>query len=297
MIRINRNSCPFCNSTQIHNVIACKDASHSQEVFDIAECAACTGRFTQNIPNENHIGPYYAFADYISHNNEAQGLINKMYLQARKYTLFTKWKLIKKYITQPNIQLADVGSGTGAFVHYCIQQQINAQGFEPDDAAREVANKTFNITLQPAQAWFTQQQQYNAITLWHVLEHLHELDAYLQSFYNKLIAGGYLFIAVPNYTSADAKHYKQHWAAYDVPRHLYHFSPVCMQQLATKYGFTLEATKPMWLDGYYVSMLTEKQQKKSMAFIKGVWRGFITHIKLLGNKKHASSLIYILKKG
>jgi 2-polyprenyl-3-methyl-5-hydroxy-6-metoxy-1,4-benzoquinol methylase len=296
MVLINRNSCPFCDSNNIHKVLQCTDASHSKEWFDILECASCTGRFTQQVPDEKHIGSYYAFADYVSHNNEAKGLINTLYLQARKYTLYTKWKLVKKYTTPPNIQLADIGSGTGAFVHYCTQQQITVQGFEPDDSARAVAKNTFNIQLQPAHEWFNQQPAYHAITLWHVLEHLHELERYLKSFYEKLIVGGYVFIAVPNYTSADAKYYKQRWAAYDVPRHLYHFSPTCMQQLASKYGFTIETIKPMWLDGYYVSMLTEKQQQKGLAFVKGLWRGLLTHIKLLSNKTEASSLIYVLKK-
>jgi predicted SAM-dependent methyltransferase len=297
MVRINRNSCPFCGSVNISKVLQCTDASHSQEKFDIVECSNCTGRFTQNVPDEKNIGPYYAFADYVSHNNKAKGLINTLYLQARKFTLYTKWKLVQKYVGKPNINLADIGSGTGAFVHYCALQKIDALGFEPDETARIAAKNTFDVTLQPSVDWFNQPAHYNAITLWHVLEHLHELDNYFKSFYDKLVVAGYLFIAVPNYTSTDAKYYKQHWAAYDVPRHLYHFSPTSMQQLAHKHGFIVEATKPMWLDGYYVSMLTEKQQKQHLSFIKGAWQGLITHIKLLSNKTQASSLIYILKKG
>jgi SAM-dependent methyltransferase len=293
---LNITECPFCQSKNFEHFIKTVDYSNTQETFDIYKCNNCTGAFTQNIPNEATIGPYYNFAAYVSHNNEAKGLINNLYLKARNYTLNKKIQWLKKYVKQNQITLADVGAGTGAFVHYAQSKNINSIGFEPDDKARQVAKESYQIQLENSSSWFNHNASFDAISLWHVLEHLHSLDAYMQSFYQKLNANGKLFIAVPNYASADATFYKQFWAAYDVPRHLYHFNAPCMAMLAEKYNFTIEATIPMWLDGYYVSMLSEKHKKASLGFIKGVFRGLLTHVKILINKNNASSLVYVLRK-
>jgi 2-polyprenyl-3-methyl-5-hydroxy-6-metoxy-1,4-benzoquinol methylase len=293
---INRQACPFCESTSITKHIISSDFSHTQEKFEIWECGACTGRFTQNIPDEASISPYYDFDGYVSHNNEAKGMINQLYLKARTYTLQKKIGWIKKFISKQNICLADIGAGTGAFVNEAKTNNIAVDGYEPDSNARQICKSSFNIVLHDAKEWFTTDKKFDAITLWHVLEHLHQLDKYLKSFYKALNNDGRLFIAVPNYKSSDAGKYQQYWAAYDVPRHLYHFSSQSMHQLASKYGFKVEAVLPMWLDGYYVSMLSETHRKSSLGFIKGIISGAITHFKILGNKYKASSLVYVLSK-
>lgn len=293
---ITRHSCPFCNSKFIAKYLTTADYSHTHQPFEIWNCNTCTGRFTQSVPNEATIGKYYDFDGYVSHNNQAKGLINKLYLQARKYTLKQKINWLKKYVNHKNFTLADIGAGTGAFVHQAMQNNINVQGFEPDNNARQVALNTLNVTLKNTSHWFTNSHKYDAITLWHVLEHLHNLDTYMQSFYNNLNANGKLFIAVPNFNSNDAATYQQYWAAYDVPRHLYHFNSQSMHQLAQKFGFTVTTVLPMWLDGYYVSMLSEKHRKATFNFVKGLFNGGITHLKTIGNKYKASSLVYILTK-
>jgi predicted SAM-dependent methyltransferase len=138
--------------------------------------------------------------------------------------------------------------------------------------------------------------QFDAITMWHVLEHVHDLHGYLVQFQKILLPSGRLIIAVPNYTSHDAKVYREHWAAYDVPRHLYHFSPKGMEMLANDKGFHLETVKPMWFDSFYVSMLSEQYKNGSGNLIGAAWNGLLSNLKAMSDKKRCSSVIYIFSK-
>jgi 2-polyprenyl-3-methyl-5-hydroxy-6-metoxy-1,4-benzoquinol methylase len=295
-MHIHYNACPVCGGETFKEVLQTNDFSHTQDSFKILECNHCQLRFTQDIPDQNNIGKYYEFSDYISHNNEAKGLINNLYLKARNYTLSKKYHWLKKYLDINKASIGDIGSGTGAFVSYLKNKGVNINGFELSEAARAAALTNFNTPLMPMEGWLQSNNTYNALTLWHVMEHIHELDLYWKKFYDSLTDNGFLFIAVPNYTSAEEAYYKKYWAAYDVPRHLYHFAPVTLQHLATKYNFKLVNTIPLWLDGYYISLLSEKHKKSSLSFLKGAWQGAKTHLKLWFNKNKASSLVYVLQK-
>jgi predicted SAM-dependent methyltransferase len=132
--------------------------------------------------------------------------------------------------------------------------------------------------------------------MWHVLEHVHELHAYIKQIGELLAPGGKLFIAVPNYTSKDADMYKEHWAAYDVPRHLYHFSPQSMEKLLAMHGLQLAAVKPMWFDSFYVSMLSEQYKNGKGNIIKALFNGFMSNLKAWGNVRKCSSVIYVISK-
>ena len=111
-----------------------------------------------------------------------------------------------------------------------------------------------------------------------------------------LAPAGKLFIAVPNYTSADAAVYKEYWAAYDVPRHLYHFSPQSMENLLAQHGLKLVSIKPMWFDSFYVSMLSEQYKNGKGNILKAVLNGFRSNIKAWGDTRKCSSVIYVIGK-
>jgi SAM-dependent methyltransferase len=168
---------------------------------------------------------------------------------------------------------------------------------EPDDTARQNAFHKYGLTLQSPDNLFTlEPAQFDAITMWHVLEHVHDLHGYLTQFQKLLKPGGILIIAVPNYTSYDAGSYKEFWAAYDVPRHLYHFSPKSMELLGNGKGFNLSGIRPMWFDSFYVSMLSEKYRNGSGNIIGALWNGLLSNLVTLANKKRCSSVIYIFSK-
>lgn len=287
-------ACPNCGNSNIYKVLSAKDYTVSGEEFDIWECRNCTQRFTQNIPEQKEISAYYQSENYISHSDTSKGLINNLYHKIRKRTLLQKRKLIEKTtgISQGNI--LDIGAGTGAFLNTMKNSSWNCTGLEPDNSAREKALELYSLNLQDADALYSLSAgSFDAITLWHVLEHVHELHKYADQLRNLLSKNGKLFIAVPNYTSSDAKMYQQFWAAYDVPRHLYHFSPKSMEHLLNSHGLKLESTKPMWFDSVYVSMLSEKYRTGNSHPVKALLNGTISNVKTIFDKRKCSSLIYI----
>ena len=294
---ITYQQCPLCGSGNITEVLRVKDYTVSHEIFSIWHCNNCTGRFTQNIPAEAAIGAYYQSTGYISHSDTKKGFINRVYHIVRNYTLQSKRKLVEKTSEKKESSLLDVGAGTGAFTATMQQADWNVTGLEPDNIARENALKNHGLALQSLDALFTfSPNQFDVITLWHVLEHVHQLHDYIKTFNSILKSNGVLIIAVPNYTSHDAAVYKEHWAAYDVPRHLYHFSPESMRRLMQQHGFTVKEYKPLWFDSFYVSMLSGQYKTGSNNLMRAVWNGFVSNIKALGNAQKCSSVIYIIRK-
>jgi 2-polyprenyl-3-methyl-5-hydroxy-6-metoxy-1,4-benzoquinol methylase len=294
---INYDHCLCCGSAAISKVFTCKDFTVSQEQFEVWKCGTCTFRFTQNVPAPNYIARYYQSSAYISHNDTRKGLVNSLYHIIRSFTLETKRKLITKVTGLKQGVLLDIGAGTGAFANKMKQAGWNVSGLEPDEFAREKALSNYDLKLNELSLLKDlTAETFDAITLWHVLEHVHDLNEYLEKFFEILKPQGRLVVAVPNYTSYDASYYKEYWAAYDVPRHLYHFSPKSMQVLLEKKGFVLEAIEPMWFDSFYVSMLSEKYKHGKQNFISAVWIGLLSNFKAFFNKEKCSSVIYIIRK-
>lgn len=274
-----------------------KDHSVSQELFSIWECSDCTVRFTQDIPAADSIGKYYKSENYISHSNTSKGIVNRLYHIVRKRTLKSKQKLISAISGISKGDLLDVGAGVGIFASHMKQQGWNVSGLEPDEDTRKRAYAQAGIVLEDTSVMFTwPAEKFDIITLWHVLEHVHDMHGYLNRLKDLLKSGGKMFIAVPNYKSYDAGYYKEFWAAYDVPIHLYHFSPSGMEMLLKKHGLRLESIWPMWYDSFYVSMLSEKYKKGSGGLIMGLLIGAISNLKALVNRKSCSSLIYVVSR-
>ena len=253
--------------------------------------------FTQGIPGLSAIGPYYQSEEYVSHTNSQKGLINNLYHRVRNQTLKTKRMLLQTVTGKQQGTLLDVGAGTGAFSKTMQDGGWQVTGLEPDLTARKNAKQLHGLDLQsPDQVYLLADTQFDAITLWHVLEHVHDLQGYVENFSQLLKADGKLIIAVPNYTSKDAQTYGTYWAAYDVPRHLYHFSPASMEALANAKGLTLDQIKPMWFDSVYVSMLSEKYKTGKNKLFSALWNGLLSNVNAIGNAANCSSVIYILSK-
>ncbi|WP_298485398.1 class I SAM-dependent methyltransferase [uncultured Maribacter sp.] len=243
-------------------------------------------------PQPENLDLYYESDAYISHSDASVSFLDKIYQIVKKYSIQKKVSLITSY-TVSNKNVLDVGAGTGDFLLGAKNAGWQVCGMEPNTTAITKALEK-GITLYPD---FSQleNKKFNVITLWHVLEHLPNLEDQIQNLKNLLTENGTLIIAVPNYKSFDAKWYKENWAAYDVPRHLWHFSRTSISKLFTKHNMQVVKTKPMWFDSFYVSILSEEHQpgRKNIfrAFIVGLW----SNIRALFNKE-CSSVIYILKK-
>ena len=294
---VHYSNCPVCGSPDIKNALSAKDYSVSGETFLIAECNACSLRFTQDVPDAASISPYYKSENYISHTNTSKGLINRLYQSVRKRTLRQKRKLISKATGIQKGSLLDVGSGTGSFVYEMKQADWQVTGLEPDAGARTVAKQLYNIELADTNQFYQlPASSCDAITMWHVLEHVHDLQGYIAQLKLLLKENGKLFIAVPNYTAKDADIYKEHWAAYDVPRHLYHFSPQSMKVLMEKHGLKILQHKPMWYDSFYVSMLSSKYKNGKTNLFASFFNGLGSNFKAMGDVRKCSSVIYIISK-
>jgi SAM-dependent methyltransferase len=289
------NSCPCCGQKDIAPALAAEDYTVSHRRFEIWECKNCTLRFTQNVPDPAEIGAYYQSENYISHSDTSEGIINKLYHKVRIRTLGQKRKLVETETRKSNGSILDVGCGTGAFLNTMDKAGWEITGLEPDERARGRALELYGLHLNNSEKLFSLPAgSFDAITLWHVLEHVHELHAYIQRLKELLKPGGKLFIAVPNYTCYEEKVYKEYWAAYDVPRHLYHFSPASMNSLLSLHGMQVNLIKPMWYDSFYVSMLSEKYKTGKTHYLKAIIEGVISNFKALANREKCSSVIYVV---
>ena len=287
------DQCPVCHSTDFQPLLAAKDYLVSAEVFSIAACNNCGLRFTNPRPDDHQLDRYYDSAAYISHSDQQETLTDKLYKIARGFTLKSKRRLITK-INQHNQQarLLDVGCGTGYFLAACQQHGWQVSGVEPNDLARKQAMANTGITLYDDLQKITG-QQFEIITLWHVLEHVPDLPQTLTKLKSLLAAGGRLLIAVPNYTAYEAGLFKEYWAAYDVPRHLYHFNRQAMHTLAAKHGLKVVQTYPMWLDSFYISLLSNQHKYNRQKYLNSFITGLLSNIYALKGGNF-SSIIYQL---
>lgn len=291
-------NCPVCNDTNPQISIESQDFSLTHQLFSILHCSQCNVRFTSPIPNQNEIGQYYKFNDYISHTDVKEGWMNRLYHLIRIQTLEKKTNWIQTLFTGHKGHLLDIGAGTGAFADAMQQKDWKVTGLEPDADTRKKAFEKYQLQLQSTDTIYDlPEDEYEVITMWHVLEHVHELKPYLHQCFKSLKKNGRLIIAVPNYTSFDAKYYEKYWAAYDLPRHLYHFSPKSMNTLLNEIGFELVSLKPMWYDSFYVSLLSEqyKQSGKLGMLIAG-FVGLISNLFAIKDASKGSSIIYEFKK-
>lgn len=295
--RNHYTECPVCASREINPLLTVKDHSVSGEAFVIWQCSSCSLRFTQDVPDEEAIIPYYKSPDYISHTDTDKGFINKTYKRVRKITLKQKASLIISETGMQKGSLLDVGSGTGAFLQVMKELGWTVSGIEPDEDARKLAQQLYGFQLNaPGAINDLLPASMDAITLWHVLEHVHSLHSYIDQMKDLLKPQGKLFIAVPNYQSADAGIYGLHWAAYDVPRHLYHFAPKSMEVLMRAHGLKIVAKKPMWFDSFYISLLSSKYRNGATKTAGAFMNGLRSNLAALANKERCSSLIYIVSK-
>lgn len=292
------SACPICNKEDISNLLHTKDYSLTGEDFQIIQCANCTLEYTDPAPSKEAITPYYNFPSYISHTDTKEGLVNQIYHKVRNHTLTQKTKWVQSLFTGHKGQILEVGAGTGAFAHSMLKKGWKVSALEPDAASRQKALENYDINLLPIEELFQlEPAKYEVITLWHVLEHVHDLNAYMKTFNSLLKPNGRLIIAVPNYTSYDAGFYKNFWAAYDVPRHLYHFSPLSMHYLAKKHKMSIVQKMPMWFDSFYVSLLSEKYKESGMiGMMRAFFVGCISNLIALRNADRGSSIIYEIKK-
>ena len=286
-------SCPICGKPEFRNKLVVEDKTVSHESFAIVQCVGCSFQFTNPRPNEAEIGRYYESDAYVSHNSGAAGLINQAYKVARFFTMRRKVSLLNQLAPRRG-KLLDYGCGTGHFLAAAQAASWKVAGLEPNARAREEASHRLGQPIGQEGLAAFEPGSFDAITLWHVLEHVHTLNETLAQLTALLKPDGVMLIAVPNVESLDAQHYRELWAAYDVPRHLYHFAPKTMAQLLKKHKLTVRQTLPMPLDAYYVSMLSEKHKAERAGGLLTVLKaGYKSNQYAQEHEGQYSSLLYV----
>ena len=270
------------------------DHSVSKEVFEIIESNYEGVLETLPKPSKENLPSYYKSEDYISHTDTRRNLLEQVYHLVRKSAIKRKLQLINSFNSEDKT-LLDIGCGTGDFLKTALDSSWDVRGIEPNPQARKNANtKTNNAVSDTSELERFKKNSFDVITLWHVLEHLPNLEEDIKTFHKLLKPNGTLVIAVPNYKSYDAKYYKTFWAAYDVPRHLWHFSKEGISTLFQKFNFKLEKTHPMLFDSFYVSLLSEKYKNGFMNPFNAFLVGLRSNYKARTSNEY-SSLIYIFK--
>ncbi|MCK5400085.1 MAG: class I SAM-dependent methyltransferase [Flavobacteriaceae bacterium] len=274
--------------------ITVKDNSVSNEEFQLVFNTELEMLETYPQPPLEQLPKYYKSEDYISHTDSQRNLFEKVYHLARRISLKKKLKLINSFSSEEK-KLLDVGCGTGDFLQIAQQNNWTVSGIEPNDEARIIANeKTRNAVFEAEHLLEFDSNSFDVITLWHVLEHLPKFEDYISILKSFLKPNGTLIIAVPNYKSYDAKYYKEFWAAYDAPRHLWHFSQTAISKLVTKEKMKVIKTLPMPFDSYYVSLLSEKYKSGWMNFFNAFRIGWLSNFKAKQSTEY-SSLIFLIR--
>ncbi len=287
---ITINSCPVCANTSFEKHLNVTDHMITKERFNIVRCASCGFHFTNPRPANSDIAKYYKSEAYVSHSSSKKGVINYFYNLVRTKTLRQKLAWVKD-VTAGN-ELLDIGCGTGHFLRVAKSKGFHGIGLEPDEDARNYAQEQNKVKSCPIQELYSlREDTFDVVTMWHVLEHVYNLNDDIQQIKRLLKNNGYLFVAVPNMNSYDARYYGEYWAAYDVPRHLYHFQKLDIERLFLNHGFELKKVIPMKYDSFYVSMLSEKYKGGNL--LRAVFIGLLSNLKA---KKHGfSSQVYVLR--
>lgn len=279
-------------TNNLQHYLTCTDHLVSGEKFELLHDPEMDWLVTSPQPPVEKLPEYYQSEDYISHTDSKKSIVDRIYQVVKSIMLKRKTRLLESYFPQKG-NLLDIGAGTGDFLNAAKKSGWEIHGVEPNEKAREIAQEK-NIALYKNTGNF-HQEQFDVITMWHVFEHVPDLEKQILELDRLLKKDGILIIAVPNFKSHDAKHYREFWAAYDVPRHLWHFSKTSVEKLFGEFGFELVKTLPLKFDSYYVSLLSERHKTGKSNFIKAFQRGFLSNQKAKSSGEY-SSHIYVLKR-
>ena len=268
-----------------------KDHLVSQASFEVWLNPATQIAQTHPRPANDQLAQYYISEEYISHGIQGKSLLDKIYGFVQTIMFVKKRKWLAPYLSAEK-KYMDFGCGTGALVDYLQKKGWDAHGVEPSEKARNVfSNQKIVASIEDIV-----EKDFDTIALWHVLEHLPDPIKKLRQLVGLLSQNGKLFIAVPNYNSWDANHYKDFWAAYDVPRHLWHFSYKGLDQLAQELNMKIVLKKALFFDALYVAYLSEKHSGKSFSLLRGIVKGLFSNANAMFTGEYSSLLVVLEKR-
>lgn len=290
-------NCPICGGANKAVVFGVRDGLVSGQTFDLQDCTGCGFRFTDPRPAQDDIDLYYRSDQYSSHAGQGRSVWDHAYRNVRRLAMHMKRRTISRFHRSGS--LLDLGCGTGEFLSHMANRGYAVTGIEPSAAARKQAFDRHGLAPFPSTADLPSKVEFQVITLWHVLEHIHQLHGTIQLLTESLAEDGVLVIAVPDRSSWDCHHYGHQWAAWDVPRHLWHFRSVDVVALLSAHGLVVVDRKPMWFDAMYISILSERNRGRGplATFMAGLLLGSWSNLVALFTSRSSSSVIYVAKRG
>jgi len=288
------DQCVSCESSNLKSYLETKDYFLTQEEFKLVKCEDCGLILTSPVPSQAEIGKYYNSPEYLSHNSSRKNATSILYNSLRKINIKRKFKLINSLSSGKSI--LDYGCGSGQLLQYFKEKDWYITGVEPNEEARNIASQLTETSILNNQEFeLLPKNSFDVITLWHVLEHVHNLNLVLNKLVSLLNDNGILIIAVPNISSPDAKKYGKYWAGLDVPRHLYHFSAESMKHLLANHSMKVFQMVPMKMDAFYVSLLSEKYKSKKLPYFKALSSGFNSNLEAKKTNNY-SSMIFVARR-
>ncbi len=286
--------CPLCDSEELAAVFTGRDHLVSGEQFRILHCARCQLRMTDPLPPQDLIGRYYASENYLGLTRKRAGTMNRAYHLARWITARWRAQIAAAAAAARPGRILDVGCGSGDLLALMHRRGWTVCGVEPLLRARLAAQRTPGVeVLDVAEFLALHDRRFDVVTLWHALEHVHDVDGYLAHIAGLLIEGGALVVACPNYVSFDAEYYGASWYAYDPPRHLWHYRPETMRRQLAKHGFAVRAMRALPLDPFYIALLTERYAPRGMPVLHPFLVGCRAMVAGAADVTRASAIVYI----
>jgi 2-polyprenyl-3-methyl-5-hydroxy-6-metoxy-1,4-benzoquinol methylase len=288
--------CPFCQGEKFEPFLHSQDFLTNLGEFSVVVCTTCKLVFTNPRPFVERMEQFYPSKKYQSHKQNESALFDRLYFFAQAVMLRRKFSVVKRLI-KPGAKLLDIGCGVGQFAHFMAARGYSASAIEPSSAARQQAKKKGLRVFENLAGFVSaKESRPQIISLWHVLEHQHNCFQEIIEYHKLLDKNGLLIIAVPQFESFDAKFYKENWAGYDLPRHLFHFNKITLVNSVRKVGFELIKTKGMPFDSFYISWLSEKNRKSKFGFLRAPIIGAISNLLAVFGLTPWSSQFFVFKR-
>lgn len=235
--------CNLCESKYTSFLFAAQDYI-SREYFNVVKCDMCGLVYTNPRPNSEEIDKFYGQHYYGKQNLRFKVLVE---LPIR---LFRRQRSRKILRLMDSGRILDVGCGRGRMLDEFRKRGWETFGTEFSEQAAGAAREEFGLNVRAIalKNWGFEDKFFDAITLWHVLEHLPDPHGTLREVNRILKDDGLIVVSTPNFDSFQAKVSKEKWFHLDVPRHYYHFSTRTLTQMLESVGFKVWRQHPFSLE-------------------------------------------------
>lgn len=242
--------CPACGIASLRQAFNATPLDYSlKERFDILVCERCGHGITMT-ESAQHEMPLHEGGSY----DTSEKLWHRL---ASPFLRLLERNKMKYLGPKPEgARLLEVGCGKGRFLEVAVDAGYSVHGLEPSKrsysfARTRLGDKVLCMNLEDLGE---EVGQFDFIVLWHVLEHINDIDAVLDKIKTLLYPAGKVLIAVPNFKSFQARIGRSNWYGLDPPRHLHHFSPQSIEKILKRHNLRIER---FFFNSFYLDYVGE----------------------------------------